>query len=58
MGRITDILKLILMRRRSKKSKTKVITVYSEDTCRIDQDGGPYIVKIYEEESNGICKER
>ena len=50
MGRITDILKIILMRRRSKKSKkTKVITVYSEDTCRIDQDGGPYIIRIEKE---------
>ena len=49
MGRITDILKLILISRKLKKCKTKVITVYSEDTCRIDEEGGPYIVKIRNE---------
>ena len=25
------------------------VTVYSEDTCRIDEDGGPYIVRIRDE---------
>lgn len=25
------------------------VTVYSEDTCRIDEDGGPYIVEIRDE---------
>ena len=53
MGVITDMLRLILIRRKlkKKKSKTKVITVYSEDTCRVDQDGGPYKVMIEEDEA-------
>jgi hypothetical protein len=25
---------------------SEIITVYSEDTCRVDEDGGPYEVKI------------
>ena len=24
----------------------KIVTVYSEDSCRIDEDGGPYEVEI------------
>ena len=28
------------------KPKTWSYIVYSEDTCRIDEDGGPYIVEI------------
>ena len=27
-------------------SPRKIITVYSEDTCRIDETGGPYEVEI------------
>jgi len=27
-------------------SPRKIIQVYSEDTCRIDEDGGPYEVEI------------
>ena len=27
-------------------SPRKMVTVYSEDTCRIDENGGPYEVEI------------
>jgi len=27
-------------------SPRKIVRVYSEDTCRIDEDGGPYEVEI------------
>ena len=27
-------------------SPRKIVTVYSEDTCRIDENGGPYEVEI------------
>jgi len=50
MGRITNMLRLILLGKRlKKKCKTKSYIVYSEDTCRIDEEGGPYIVKIRNE---------
>jgi len=51
MGVITDILRLILIRRRKKKKKSKIKSyiVYSEDTCRVDEEGGPYIIRIEKE---------
>ena len=54
MGVITDTLKLILMRRKLKKKLRrikKIIKVYSEDSNRIDQDGGPYFVRIDDEDN-------
>jgi len=53
MGVITDMLRLILMwkKLKKKKSKTKSYIVYSEDTCRVDRDGGPYKVMIEEDEA-------
>ena len=54
MGVITDTLKLILMRRKLKKKLRrikKIIKVYSEDSNRIDQDGGPYYVEIKNEDN-------
>ena len=55
MGRITDILRLILMRRKLKKRIRrikKIIEVYSADTNRIDTNGGPYYVEI----TGDICE--
>ena len=55
MGRITDILRLILMRRKLKKKLRrikKIIKVYSADTNRIDRDGGPYYVEIKDEKDD------
>tara|TARA_B100001113_G_C20932066_1_gene544838 strand:- start:453 stop:626 length:174 start_codon:yes stop_codon:yes gene_type:complete len=55
MGRITNILRLILMRRKLKKRiklVKKIIKVYSADTNRIDTNGGPYYVEIKDEKDN------
>ena len=30
--------------------KEKIIIVYSDDNCKVDDDGGPYKVKIRSEE--------
>ncbi len=45
MGRITDILRLILMRKKLKK-KLKRIKVWSEDGNKLDEKGGPYTVVL------------
>ena len=55
MGRITNILRLILMRRKLKKRiklVKKIIKVYSADTNRIDTNGGPYYVEIKDEKDD------
>ena len=55
MGRITNILRLILMRRKLKKRiklVKKIIKVYSADTNRIDLNGGPYYVEIKDEKDD------
>lgn len=45
MGRITNILRLILMRKKLKK-KLRRIKVWSEDGNKLDEKGGPYTVEI------------
>ena len=54
MGVITDTLRLILMRsklKRRKKKKKKIVKIYSEDSNRIDRDGGPYFARINNEDN-------
>ena len=53
MGVITDTLRLILMRSKLKKrkKKKKIVKIYSEDSNRIDRDGGPYFARINNEDN-------